>query len=480
MNMMTYKNIPIRYEYVPCQHKPEGNLLLIHSLGLTMEEFDPIFPYFLAKYNVLRFDLFGHGQSGSPTEAITLDHFVEQMVYMTRLFFDEPFYIMAGPGNGYGAARFCRLHDSAAGLVMISPQPVYLSTEETSHLVEQIEAIAAHGFDVYKAFLLSHFTINQENAHLSWLEDQLNQLAESVHLGLIRASLTEDYGSDFHHLDTPILILSGIQDTLLPTSVYGMTATYMQAQYIMIPNAAHLVAIDNPEATAIAVLDFITNTQLGEPMELGLTIRKKEIAEVLHSGFGQRETEPFNTLHVELIHTFHIRIGSREIIQGWNLRKVKSLFLYLLVHGTVKREELIEVFWSELPLHNARNQLRMNLHFLKSLLHQGNSEFLHTDREHVFLSGAIQCDAVDYIKRLKEAYTRMLGGDLDMKTVREILETSPKKLVSHVYDEWYLQFRNDIEDQYTSLCQWTSERLSNPYDSEKYKQKIKKLDNLKL
>lgn len=460
MSTLTYKKLQVRYEYYPCQNKPAGNVLLLHSLGLALEESDSMLTYFLSTYNVLRFDLFGHGQSDVPTETISTELFVEQMAYMTRRFFSEAFYIVAGPGIGYMASRFCRRHeDVVAGLVMISPPPFYLSPQERQQLDKQIESIVSEGFHAYKKFLLSHFTFNQEISVVSRLEEQLNQSTEQVHLGMISNFLSEDFSSDFRYIRTPILIIAGAQDTLFPTSSYGLTANYIGAQLRMISDAAHLVIVDNPEDSADAMLDFFTETLAEEPLKKGFTMNKAEISEALHRGFDQNSLESKNIMHVQLLHTFRIHIGDVEINQGWNLRKVKSLFLYLLFHGTATREELIEVFWSELSMDSARNQLRMNLHFLKSLLNQTGAVFLHKDREHVFLQGDIQCDATAYITQLKEAYTRLLSGELDIRESTSILEISPQKLLSHVYDEWYLQLRETIETQYTALCQWTAEKL---------------------
>lgn len=301
-----------------------------------------------------------------------------------------------------------------------------------------------------------------------------------MHLGLINSWLDEDFGSDFRYIDTPILALAGAQDTLFPSSMYGITANYMKAEFLMIPATAHLVAFDNPEAAAEAVLGLVASIESGKHAEKGFTVRKEGIANALYRGFDQSEEASNKTMFVHLLHTFRIQIGDVDVTKGWNLRKVKSLFLYLLFHGTGTRDEIIDVFWPELPMPSARNQLRMNLHFLKSLLNQGESEFLHTDREHIFLQKNIQCDATDYVNRLKEAYSQMLCGDLDIEVARNILELVPKKLLTHVYDEWYLHFRDQIETQFYTLCQWTADRLSTLHrkdDAAKYEQMIKKSCN---
>jgi two-component SAPR family response regulator len=154
-----------------------------------------------------------------------------------------------------------------------------------------------------------------------------------------------------------------------------------------------------------------------------------------------------------------VQIGDVEITKGWNLRKAKSLFLYLLFHRSATREELINLFWPNLEISKAKNQLRVSINSLKSLLNQveGNT-FIHGDREHLFLSGEIQCDGLVYIKELEEACKE---SDLDIrfKLAERILGIRPKKLLVHIYDDWYLDIRESIETQYCELCGWVANHL---------------------
>ncbi|MDF2650532.1 MAG: alpha/beta hydrolase fold protein [Paenibacillus sp.] len=479
MRKATYKNVQVRYDYCPSQQKTANNVVLLHSLGLALEEFDSLLPFFHASSNVLRYDMLGHGQHEQSSEPITADQLVKQLLYMTQLVFKEKFYIVAGPGLGYIATRFCREHPaSVLGLVMVSPVPVYFSLDEQQQLVGQIALKLSEGFQAYKQFLLSHFTINQDASLVSHIEGLLNLTSEEVHFGLIQTCLTEDFASDFHHILIPILVLAGTQDTLFPSSVYGMAANNMRARFRMIPNAAHLVTVDNPEASADAVLDFIRNIESSVPIEYGFTVQKEEITNALYSGFDKNKGAR-DVLHVYLLHTFRVKIGDLEVTHGWNIRKVKSIFLYLLFHGTVSRNEMIEVFWPDIPMNNARNQLRMNLYFLKSLLKHGETELLHKDREHIFLQHNVQCDAIAYVIQLRKVYNQMLYGDLELQEAQLILEISPTKLFSHVYDEWYLEMSNLIEKQFIALCHWTAERLNDMQrekDAAVYEQMIEKLN----
>lgn len=145
-----------------------------------------------------------------------------------------------------------------------------------------------------------------------------------------------------------------------------------------------------------------------------------------------------------------------------NKRRAKSLFLYLLFYGTANREEIINLFWPELDLHRARNHLRVCLSHLNSMLNLSDGyEFIHIDRAHVMLRGEIKCDALAYIKYLDEAYSLILSDKMDLAAARNALRISPKKLLSHIYDDWFLRIRETVELKHSTLCEKVASYLRN-------------------
>lgn len=126
------------------------NIVLLHTIGKTLEESDRFIPYFQSEYNILRYDLMEHGQSELPSEYITIELLLNQLVFMSSQFFTQKFYIIANPASGYVATRFCRYHgDNVAGLILISPPPTNLPLQERQHIVNQMKEKASISFYYY-------------------------------------------------------------------------------------------------------------------------------------------------------------------------------------------------------------------------------------------------------------------------------------------------------------------------------------------
>ena len=52
---------------------------LLHGVGSNLESWDGIVPALAERFRVLRYDLRGHGQSGTPPGPYALDDFVEDL-----------------------------------------------------------------------------------------------------------------------------------------------------------------------------------------------------------------------------------------------------------------------------------------------------------------------------------------------------------------------------------------------------------------
>src|SRR5699024_10075390 len=92
----------------------------------------------------------------------------------------------------------------------------------------------------------------------------------------------------------------------------------------------------------------------------------------------------------------------------WNQRKAKPLLCYLVLQRTTTRDQLCDIFWPDIDIQKAKNQLRVSINHLKHLLtvSRSNKEdfsFLKVDRQHISLRGHIDSDLINYLQLMKEA-----------------------------------------------------------------------------
>ena len=59
-----------------------STLLFIHGVGLNQQVWQPQIEYFAERYQVLVYDMLGHGRSRQPDAAATLDDYVAHLVLL--------------------------------------------------------------------------------------------------------------------------------------------------------------------------------------------------------------------------------------------------------------------------------------------------------------------------------------------------------------------------------------------------------------
>jgi len=104
------------YQFIKSPNDVKDPVVLIHGITWWSFTFDPVIPVFLEQgHSVLTFDLYGRGQSESPSETNDLKFFVEQTRELLDLVLPQRKVIMSGLSLG-GAI--------ASGFVSLYPQYV--------------------------------------------------------------------------------------------------------------------------------------------------------------------------------------------------------------------------------------------------------------------------------------------------------------------------------------------------------------------
>ncbi len=79
---------------------------------------------------------------------------------------------------------------------------------------------------------------------------------------LIRASLGRfDFRPAARVFTTPVLIVAGDDDWIVPASAQAWADAFPNARLVSIPNAGHMVHVDQPEAFTNAIVDFLRETR---------------------------------------------------------------------------------------------------------------------------------------------------------------------------------------------------------------------------
>ncbi|KHF26721.1 AfsR/SARP family transcriptional regulator [Anoxybacillus ayderensis] len=124
---------------------------------------------------------------------------------------------------------------------------------------------------------------------------------------------------------------------------------------------------------------------------------------------------------------------------------------YLAMFEKVSREKLIEVFWPDVPLSKAQNQLRVSLCHLRKIL-RDYSFILEITPQFVRISENYQCDVIALQQKLYQ-YQMTKNVHERLSIAVDILSNWTNNILEDFYDDWAIELKRKLENSLFSLLE---------------------------
>lgn len=233
-------------------------VLLTHGFSSTSHMWKGQIEPFSKKYQLVIWDMRGHGQTDSPTDESLYSE--EKTVGDMAALLDHVGAKKAVIGGlslgGYMSLAFRRAHpDRVSALLIIDTGPGFKNDD------------AREGWNANARKTAARF----ETEGADSLKNRSPEMATSRHrdiLGLARAGrnmLTQKDAriiTSLPDIREPALVLVGANDTPFLNATDYMAAKIPGAQKVVIPDAGHAANMDQPERFNEAVLNFLTPLKL--------------------------------------------------------------------------------------------------------------------------------------------------------------------------------------------------------------------------
>jgi DNA-binding SARP family transcriptional activator len=178
---------------------------------------------------------------------------------------------------------------------------------------------------------------------------------------------------------------------------------------------------------------------------------------------AERPFPPRRHLEVRVLGPLELRRGGDVVDEpAWRRERVRSLFSYLLEHGTATREQLAGQLWPELDERAGANNLRVTLSYLLAILEPERaagdaSWFVRTDGNAVRLvpGEGLWVDRTAFEAKLDEAARRGRDGahSLELVALEAALDLwRGEPFTEHVYDEWAELARVRLRQRYVEAA----------------------------
>lgn len=220
---------------------------------------------FKNEYNILSFDLRGHGKSNrfKKYEDYKIDEFTKDLHQLIKFLNIEKFIMVSHSYGTFIALEFISQHEEyIAASILLSPNynvnimPSSKPFKAFLNIVTKIKLPISDKktrkhIDYSKYLNSSDFNIKRTIA-------DLGNTGLQVYLNCMKQSFNLDYEKLLGKINIPVLIISGEKDTIFPIKyVKEMAEKIPNAKIITIKNTDHIIVLNNFNEVSSSINDFI-------------------------------------------------------------------------------------------------------------------------------------------------------------------------------------------------------------------------------
>jgi 3-oxoadipate enol-lactonase len=241
-------------------------LLLLNSLGTTTNMWSPQLKLLESFYRVIQIDTRGHGQSATPPAPYSFDDLVadafgvlDRNGIQTASVMGCSLGSMTALGMGLHAPdRIDRIVCTAARAD--SPPPFRQSWYDRVGILEE-KGIAGLWDGSLGNWLTPAFKEANPDT-VAKMKDEFLKTTTEGYRGCAMALKDLDYLKDLPELDVPVLFVAGSEDKgAAPDTMREMATAAKHGTFSLVPDAGHIVNVNNPETFSLAIMDFLGMTE---------------------------------------------------------------------------------------------------------------------------------------------------------------------------------------------------------------------------
>ena len=248
-------------------HEEAGSgppVILIHGLGLNRECWDWTVPALIDRYRVIRYDLYGHGESGPPPETPSLSLFARQLAGLMDRLAIERAAIAGFSLGGMIARRFAQdFPDRAAALAILHSPHRRTSEAQTAILARVGQAQRDGPAATVEAALERWFTDGYRAADPAMMDRVrgwvlANDSAIYPTIYRVLADGVDEIVAPDPPLSLPVLALTGDEDYGNgPEMTRAIASEITGAETVILASLRHMALAEDPAAVNAPLRDFL-------------------------------------------------------------------------------------------------------------------------------------------------------------------------------------------------------------------------------
>ncbi|WP_353475695.1 3-oxoadipate enol-lactonase (plasmid) [Salipiger sp. H15] len=236
-------------------------LMLANSLGTDLRVWDALIPLLPEGLRVVRFDKRGHGLSDAPAAPYAMETLVSDAEAICEaLGLSDVTFVGLSIGGLIGQGLAAKRPDLVRALVLMDTA-AKIGTPEMWQT--RIDGIRANGVgSLADAILERWFTpgFRASDPQFAAWKNMLVRTPVEGYVGCCAAIAGADLTESTRALTLPVLAMAGAEDGSTPPELVRGTAELCGAEFALIEHAGHIPCVEQPEATARLITDFLERT----------------------------------------------------------------------------------------------------------------------------------------------------------------------------------------------------------------------------
>jgi 3-oxoadipate enol-lactonase len=258
MKLVTTEDAQLRCEHSPRPGAPA--LLLLNPLGTSLEIWDDPFPALGERYEVVRYDMRGHGEStsGSKTE-LTMEQLARDALAVLDSCGIARAHLCGLSIGGMTAMQIATMWPDRVLKVALCSTSPYMPSQESWNA--RIQAVRTQGIaPLLDGILQRWLTTPYRMAHpekVEWIRAMLLTAKPQGYAACAAAIRDMDQRQSIKTITAKTLVIGGTQDPGTTPADHTLIATSIPGAQLVMLEAAHLLQIERQQEFTETLLQFL-------------------------------------------------------------------------------------------------------------------------------------------------------------------------------------------------------------------------------
>jgi 3-oxoadipate enol-lactonase len=237
-------------------------VIMSHSLATDLSMWDPTIAALTGKFRVLRYDTRGHGGTDAPTGAYTLDQLADDAkALLAALGISNPHWVGLSMGGMIGQTLALKAPNLFASLSLCDTSS-RIPAEAKPLWQERIKTAESQGMEPLVESTLSRWFTEPFRKSRKDVVDKVAKMIRATppagYAGCCHAISALDLTDRISAIKTPTIAIVGEDDPGTPVAAHKVIHEKIAGSRLeIIPQAAHLANMEQPEAFNRALSSFL-------------------------------------------------------------------------------------------------------------------------------------------------------------------------------------------------------------------------------